>query len=272
MIFESLVWFTAFDGFDHAYPSLLLTSHAIAVLCEEEREADKLDLSHLGAATLPILPLPCPEATRKGRLLTSVPEYPRMADSDHIDIDPNEIIHTEIRIRPPIVNAGCVIPWLCLVCQVEVESGMALYRHMCATHPYDKPYSCHDCGAKYNNLKELSLHHSNVYRSSTISCSQYDYSCISKAKMQQHVHWHTTGYLCQKCGKGFPILTELLCHKHLHDAREVFDCDDCGVEYYIVASLHIHQVGKHGEGYCCQCCGLRFDMLSQRICYKKNCV
>ena len=56
VIFESTVWSTAINGFDHAYPLLLLTSHATAVLCEEEKVADD-DLSHLGAAAPPILPI-----------------------------------------------------------------------------------------------------------------------------------------------------------------------------------------------------------------------
>ena len=63
IIFESSVWSTAFDGFDHSYPLLLLTSHTTVILCEEERVADKPDLSHLGAAAPPVLPLQCPEVT-----------------------------------------------------------------------------------------------------------------------------------------------------------------------------------------------------------------
>ena len=56
VIFESMVWSMAVDGFDHAYPSLLLTSHATAVLCMEEKEMEESDLSHLGAV-VPTLPL-----------------------------------------------------------------------------------------------------------------------------------------------------------------------------------------------------------------------
>ena len=272
VIFESMVWSTEVDGFDHAYPSLLLTSHATAVLCMEEKVMDESDLSHLGTAAQLLSSMPHPATAQKGRPVTSVPEYPRVADSDHSDTDPEEMIHAETRIRLPIVNAGCAIPHSCLVCKVEVESGMALYKHMHMTHPHDKPYSCRDCGTTHNNLKELSSHHSNVHRSHTISCSQCDYSCISKAKMCQHVCHHITGYLYQKYGKGFPTLTELSHHEHLHDVREVFDSEECGAEYYMVTSLCTHQVGKHGEGYYCQCCGLRFDMLSQRIHYRKNCV
>ncbi len=231
MIFELTVWSTAVNGFDHAYPSLLLTSHATAVLCIEEKVMDESDLSHLGAAAQPLSSMLRPATAWKGRPLTSVPEYPRVADSDHSDTDPEDMIQAKIRIRPPIVNAGCAIPHSCLVCKVEVELGMALYRHMCMTHPHDKPYSCCDCGTNHNNLKELSSHHSNVHRSHMVSCSQCNYSCISKAKMHQHIRHHTTGYLCQKCGKGFPTFTELLCHEHLHDARKVFDCEECGAEY-----------------------------------------
>ncbi len=185
VVFKSLVWSTARDGFDHAYPLLLLTSHVTAVLCEEEKvaEDEPADLSHLSAAAAPIPLTQQTGMARKGRLLALVLEYPRVADSDHSDMDPDKMIHAEIRIRPPIVNAGCAIPRDCLVCSIGVESGIALYRHLCMTHPHDKPYSCHDCGAKYNNLKELSSHCSNVHRSSTVSCSHCKYSCISKAKM-----------------------------------------------------------------------------------------
>ncbi len=55
-IFESTVWSTVVDGFDHAYPSLLLICHATAVLYMEEKEIEESDLSHLGAVA-PALPL-----------------------------------------------------------------------------------------------------------------------------------------------------------------------------------------------------------------------
>ena len=58
--------------------------------------------------------------------------------------------------------------------------------------------------------------------------------------MRQHVQRHTTGFVCQKCGKGFPTLTELARHEHLHDTRKTFKCDQCDSEYYTVASLRIH--------------------------------
>ncbi len=130
-------------------------------------------------------------------------------------------------MHSPIVNAGQAILRTCLVCDIALPSGMALYRHMRSVHPHDKPYSCKDCTSVYNNLKELSSHQSNIHCAALVSCSRCDYTSISKAWMQQHVRRHTTGFICQKCSKGFPTLTELSRHKHLHDAYETFMCDQC---------------------------------------------
>ena len=51
VIFCDMVWSISVEGFDHSHPSLLLTSHATAVLCEEIPNED--DLSHLGTAAPP---------------------------------------------------------------------------------------------------------------------------------------------------------------------------------------------------------------------------
>ncbi len=55
--------------------------------------------------------------------------------------------------------------------------------------------------------------------------------------------------MCDRCGKGFPTVTELLRHTHLHDEREEFECTQCGAVYYKSASLNVHVTGKHGAGY-----------------------
>ncbi len=101
------------------------------------------------------------------------------------------------------MNAGKAIPCVCPVCSVDLPSGMALYCHLRSTHPHEKLYQCHDCGAKHNNLKELSSHHSNVHQPKTVLYKECDYTSTSKAKLQQHVHQHTQGLMCVKCGRDF---------------------------------------------------------------------
>ena len=78
--------------------------------------------------------------------------------------------------------------------------------------------------------------------------------------------------MCVKCGRVFPTLSELKCHAGLHGLRDTYKCDECQAEYYILASLHIYKVGKHGHGYICPQCNLCFDTLSQRIHHKKMCM
>ncbi len=242
MVFESSVWSTALEGFDTAYPSIVLTSHCSGALCELAPDStEEEDLSHLGAAA--------PKALRKHRGWLA---------------DPDEMIHSEARVHPPIQHAGKAIPRNCPVCDIELLSRMALYHHIRSVHPNNKPYTCHDCGSYYNNLKELSSHQSNVHRSQTVSCSECSYTTTSKAKIRQYVRCHTQGILYSKSGQSFLTTTELLQHEQLHQPRDNLECDLCEAVYLTPASLCIHKIGKHSSGYHCENCGQCFDTLSQR--------
>ena len=102
----------------------------------------------------------------------SIPEYPRRPDLSHSDTDPDEFIEAGKVSHPLITNAGKAIPCVCPVCSVDLPSGMALYCHLHSTHPHEKPYQCHDCGARHNNLKEMSSHHSIMYISPRQFCAR----------------------------------------------------------------------------------------------------
>ncbi len=78
--------------------------------------------------------------------------------------------------------------------------------------------------------------------------------------MHQHIRSHTTGVKCVTCGKGFPTITEILRHQHLHNDYEEFVCQDCDLVYHMRAALNIHWVGKHGPGYLCTNCDTVFHM------------
>ncbi len=148
---------------------------------------------------------------------------------------------------------------------------MALFRHLYGQHPMDHPYICDDCMHSFNNLKELSSHHSRVHCPKKVSCTQYEYSTIMKAKMHQYVRQHTQGVPCAKCVHHFPILLDMLCHEHLHDQRDTFECSSCDVVYHMRDVLRVHITGKHGDGYKCSLCELCFDSPAQRICHECRC-
>ncbi len=154
IIFESVVWSTAGDEFDHTYPLLLLTSHEEVILCEQELQEDVQDLSHLGVA------VPPQASRRRGCPAASIPEYQCQPDLDHTNTDPEELLEVQnmASVRMPIPHAGTAIPQVCPVHALNVSSGIALYHHLKAQHPNDHPYTCNDCNNSYNNLKELSSH------------------------------------------------------------------------------------------------------------------
>ncbi len=82
----------------------------------------------------------------------------------------------------PVSSSGEAIPRVCLVCKLNLSSGMALYCHMQNDHPTEKPYWCDDCQHQFNNLKELSSHCSNIHRRRKVSCTQCFYKTTTKAK------------------------------------------------------------------------------------------
>ena len=185
IIFDNSVWVTAKDGFDYSYILLLLTSHCTAVLCEcvpdEDQQDD--DLSHLDAAPPAVSTSGSTQIRTIRHPKMSILEYPKRLDSSHSDMDPDEFIEAGEVSHPPITNVGKAIPYECPVCSIDLLSGMALYYYLHSTHPHEKPYQCHNCGAKHNNLKELSSHHSNVHQPKTVLCMECDYTSTSKAKL-----------------------------------------------------------------------------------------
>ena len=77
--------------------------------------------------------------------------------------------------------------------------------------------------------------------------------------------------MCVKCGRAFPTQSKLKHHEGLHGLRDTYECNECQAEYFTLASLYIHKVGKHGHGYICPWYQLQFDTPSQRIQHKKMC-
>ena len=154
----------------------------------------------------------------------------------------------------PVPSTGEAIPRVCLMCKMDLSSGMALFLHMQNEHPDEKPYQCDDYQHYFNNLKELSSHSSNIHRRRKVSCNQCSYKTTTKAKMQQHVRVYTGGVPCPQYGHSFPTLSDMLYHEHLHDEQKTFECSQCDLVYYTLNSLCIYQIGKHREGYTCEMC------------------
>ncbi len=211
--------------------------------------------------------------SRGGRPLMSVPEYPDLPNSSDEQTDPDTLLETKDRgIQVVIPTSSRAIPRECPVCNNDLPSGMALYRHLRSKHPDERPYTCYNCMHTFTNLRELSSHCSNHHQVRSVSYKHCQYHSTTKAKMWQYVCSYTKGVKCATCGKGFATITEMLQHQYLHDEREEFTFQDCDSVYYTRAALNIHCVGKYGPGYPCANCDAVFDMPMQRNRHQKCCI
>ncbi len=96
------------------------------------------------------------------------------------------------------------IPQECLICEDDLPSGMALYRHLRGHHLEQGLYMCCDCDHRFNNLCKLSSHHLNHHCVKIVSCKYCQFHSTTKAKMHQHVRSHTTGVKYATYGKDSP--------------------------------------------------------------------
>ncbi len=207
VIMADSVWCMAYDGLDFLYPTIMLTSFECSMFCALDKQEQRKLMQAAGPPTPSVKVVAGP---RKGRPLTSILEYLPQVDLDRSDTDPESLLTEEATVNVPAPGTGEAIPCTCPVCKADLTSGMALFQHLRSKHPEEKPYTCNDCQHCFNNLKELSSHHSNIHRRCKVSCNQCTYRTTTKAKMCQHICIHTRGVPCPQCGRSFPTLTEML--------------------------------------------------------------
>ena len=146
---------------------------------------------------------------------------------------------------------------------MEVYSGLALINHLKHLHKDVKSYKCELCVSAFNNLQALSSHMSVVYRKKLVKCKMC-HTKLPRVHMRQHVHKHSKGFQCSCCHHAFPMKSQFTEHLKCHKTRQCFDCEECDAFFYSTKSLHLHQKGKHGDGYFCAQCNAHFNTPSQR--------
>ena len=86
--------------------------------------------------------------------------------------------------RVPVLLSGVPWPQQCPICDVHLDSGLALERHIRSLHPLSRSYSCRDCEAAFITPCQLASHVSNVHRQKKVSCKKCEYVTVSKVKMR----------------------------------------------------------------------------------------
>ncbi len=152
---------------DFNFLTVVLLLSCEALLCE----LDTLE-GELEAAAAPLPPRPTVTLVSKGgRPLAAVLECANLLDSSDEQTDPDILLkmeNKEVQVNIPVSSRA--IPQECPVCEDDLPSGIALYRHLRRHHPKQRPYQCHNCDHCFNNLHELSSHYLNHHCVKIVSC------------------------------------------------------------------------------------------------------
>ncbi len=152
---EDYMWSSSQQGVNFAFPTFVLTSYGFTVLCLLEDDNPEVESA---------LPTPTAQDLRQqskqpqgGRPLAelastsssspSTVDGRRASDTD-TDVDMLMTSTFPGRVLPR--SPGAAKARICLVCDKEIYSGLALIAHMHAFHKDVKPFTCEKCTAPFN--------------------------------------------------------------------------------------------------------------------------
>ncbi len=260
VILDDIVWTTSKSALDFRNPTILVTNTgAFACLAPDSMDGHLGDCDTTTTDSVDCdkskeevaIPLSLVSRPRGGRLLAA--EKENVSDSGSMtDTNPDTkfVKSSVIWVKG---RTWKVSPQSYSICQVAVKMKKVLAFHLKQCHPESRSYRCLHCEGAYNNTDDLASHFSNAHSVKNIQCKHCAYTATTVARMQVHVHRHTSGVHCKWCSKAYPNLHSLCVHMELHSTRMEHPCVTCIKVFASSHSLHIHCKGQHGEGYACHC-------------------
>ncbi|XP_068619294.1 zinc finger protein 570-like isoform X4 [Battus philenor] len=152
----------------------------------------------------------------------------------------------------------------CGVCNRNVS--FASYKRHMRGHLGEKRYSCHTCGAAFNESGNLVRHTRALHGNQRpFSCHVCDKSFTRSAHLQDHVKSHSSSrnYVCDVCGKASKSSAALRMHRKIHVVEYKFDCMQCGAKFKRRGELKAHLTVHTGEKEHSCWCGKSFRLRSQ---------
>ncbi len=90
--------------------------------------------------------------------------------------------------------------------------------------------------------------------------------------MRKHACVHSDHKLLYGvCGKKMSSRDAMREHLQRHEDDKIYPCGDCEKQFSSLLACKIHYRGKHGEGYLCNKCQMRFDTPIQWCHHAKKC-
>ncbi|KPJ19590.1 Zinc finger protein 658B [Papilio machaon] len=96
------------------------------------------------------------------------------------------------------------------------------------------------------------VRHGRVHDDLKVPCKfRCGYSTVYKGALKQHEKRHKKEYTytCDKCNKGFEVLTWYEQHQNIHTGDKPFVCNICGVAFHMDRYLQVHIRSVHPQSY-----------------------
>ncbi|XP_044132616.1 zinc finger protein 2-like isoform X2 [Bufo gargarizans] len=138
-----------------------------------------------------------------------------------------------------------------------------LERHQ-TSHTREKPYSCPECGKRFDKKTRFVEHQRSHTGEKPYSCTECGKCFAHKSGMIKHqiLHSEEKPFSCPECGKCFSFKSSLTGHQRSHTG-ETFSCPECGKCYKSKSSLSMHQKIHTGDQpFSCSQCGKRYAVKS----------
>jgi uncharacterized Zn-finger protein len=138
----------------------------------------------------------------------------------------------------------------CEVCNKSFKGHIKDHMRTHATESEEKPFNCGQCGARFNQRSQLTVHMRVHTGERPYSCKICTRSFSHSTALKLHLRMHTgeKPHVCKLCKKSFAQLPHL--KKHMlcvHNTDKPYYCEKCEGYYKVKTDYEEHALAEHPE-------------------------
>lgn len=140
-------------------------------------------------------------------------------------------------------------PYSCENCGLKFNCKINLRAHIQRMHITGHEVKCPQCDKEFTNEKKLKLHISSVHDEKKFQCSLCGLKILNKYSLQRHmnIHTQTRDFVCPHCGKAFYCKSVLTIHLRTHSGETPYVCNTCS-KGFIHRRIYVMHMQKFHPG------------------------